>query len=503
MTFLAFPRSPIVCKNLVNGLWQDDSGLPTREILSPYNGQLIAHVPMSTRHEVDKAVECAQRAWPQWHRLPLRNRAEILRKFRTLLVENLPRLIDSVALESGKTRVEAEAGLQKGIEIIDFAISLPNTEQLTAAEVSLGVYCQFRRESLGVVAGITPFNFPAMVPLWMIPLALVVGNAFILKPSEKVSRTPQILGELLISAGIPAGVFSIVNGGAEVVDALVSHQDVQALGFVGSTHVARHVYTQGTAAGKRVLALGGAKNHLIVTPDCDLESTAKGILSSFTGCAGQRCMAASVLLAVGDVEPVLQRVAALGAAQVLGRDVGALIDKSALVRIESAIEEALRQGANLLLDGRGKATGLAQCEQGYWLGATILDNATPEMQCAQSEIFGPVLTVIRVKSLEEAVRISNQSPYGNAASVFTSRGDVAQFVTTHSNAGMIGINIGVPVPREPFSFGGTKQSRFGHGDITGQSGIDFWSDLKKITTTWPTFVSAENSSAGRFLLHTT
>ncbi|MFZ9519554.1 MAG: CoA-acylating methylmalonate-semialdehyde dehydrogenase [Silvanigrellaceae bacterium] len=503
MTIPNFPARPVVCRNLVGGVWQDSGSLPTRDIMSPYNGQLVGKVPMSSAQEVNQTIVSAHQAWLNWRRTPLRTRSEILMKFRNLVLENMSRLVDSVSVESGKTRIEAEAGLQKGIEIIDFAVSLPNSENLAAAEVSQGVTCQFRRESLGVVVGITPFNFPAMVPLWMIPLALVVGNSFVLKPSEKVPMTPQILGELLIQAGLPAGVFSIINGGADVVDALLAHDDVKAIGFVGSTSVASRIYKKGSASGKRVLALGGAKNHIIVTSDCEPESTARGILSSFTGCAGQRCMAASVLVAVGQVDHVLARVVELAKAQVLGKDMGAIIDEASFRRIEAAINNAIAEGAKLLLDGRGKQVGLPGCSAGHWLGATMIDEAKSSMECVQLEIFGPVLTIMRANTLEDAVRISNESIYGNAAAVFTTRGDVAQYVATHSNAGMIGINIGVPVPREPFSFGGTKQSRFGHGDITGKSGLDFWSDLKKITTSWPTVQSDKNSPSGQFLLHTT
>ncbi|NBX16545.1 MAG: aldehyde dehydrogenase family protein [Proteobacteria bacterium] len=503
MTFPNFPAQLQQCRNLSGGVWEDASNLPQREVLSPYNGRVIGSVPLSDSGTVDKIVRAAQAAWPQWRNLSVRNRAEVLQKFRHLALESMPRLIDSVAVESGKTRVEAEAGLQKGLEITEFAISLPNLEQMNSLEVSQGVYCQFRREALGVVAGITPFNFPAMVPLWMIPLALIAGNAFILKPSEKVPLTSQILGELLIKSGLPAGVFSIVNGAAEAVDALVSHPEVKAVGFVGSTAVASHVYQKGTAAGKRVLALGGAKNHIIVTPDCDLEMSARGILSSFTGCAGQRCMAASVLVAVGQVDHVLNRVCELAAGHVLGRDMGAIIDSASLLKIRNAVVQAEKQGAKIVLDGRPALPENKDFQSGFWIGPTVIDHAAAGMECAEMEIFGPVLTVIRVNSLEEAVQLSNRSVYGNAASVFTTRGDVAQYVAAHSNAGMIGVNVGVPVPREPFSFGGTKLSRFGHGDITGRSGLDFWSDLKKVTTAWPSLNSAAPKTAGQFLLHTT
>jgi malonate-semialdehyde dehydrogenase (acetylating)/methylmalonate-semialdehyde dehydrogenase len=490
----------VLCRNLIAGRWDPALHLKMADVQSPSSGQVIGCVPLSGAVEVDAAVTAARSAWPLWASTPVRNRAEVLRRFKLILQENMQRLVETVSSESGKTAVEAEAGLQKGIEIIDFAVSVPNLDTMDSAEVSQGVVCQFRRESLGVVAGITPFNFPAMVPLWMIPLALVTGNAFILKPSEKVPLTSQLLAEFLQQAGIPDGIFSIVNGGAEVVDALTAHPLVSAVGFVGSSTVASHVYTRGAQHHKRVLALGGAKNHIIVTPDCDLEHTAKGIVSSFTGCAGQRCMAASVLLAVGDVEHVIKRAVDLASQLRLGTDMGAIIDSHALARIKSSIEHAVEQGCNLILDGRGRLPDNEALSQGYWMGASIIDGAKPDMDCAQTEIFGPVLTIIRVASLEEAISISNRSPYGNAASVFTTRGDVAQYVAQHSNAGMIGINIGVPVPREPFSFGGTKLSRFGHGDVTGKSGLDFWSDLKKVTTTWP---GVQAGAAHQLLLHTT
>jgi malonate-semialdehyde dehydrogenase (acetylating)/methylmalonate-semialdehyde dehydrogenase len=503
MTDLSFNTTVQQCRNLSGGVWHEDTHLPKRDIFSPYNGKMIGRVPLSGADEVSRTVASAAEAWPAWAQTSARQRAEVLARFKALMIENMARLVDSVAIESGKTRVEAEAGLQKGMEIIDFAISLPNLDTWDSSEVSQGVHCQFRRESLGVVVGITPFNFPAMVPLWMIPLALVVGNAFVLKPSEKVPLTSQILGQLLMDAGLPQGVFSIINGEAPVVNALLAHPDVKAAAFVGSTAVASHVYRTGTSLHKRVLALGGAKNHIIVTPDCEPTLTAKGILSSFTGCAGQRCMAASVLIAVGNIDHVIEKVVELAKKQCLGRDMGAIIDSSSLKRIETAVANAESQGAKILLDGRGRKSVVQDSEKGCWIGPTIIDHANAKMECAQMEIFGPVLTIIRASGLEEAVQISNASPYGNAASVFTTRGDIGQYVAQNSNAGMIGINIGVPVPREPFSFGGTKQSRFGHGDITGKSGLDFWSDLKKITTTWPALQANQSTQSGQFLLHTT
>jgi malonate-semialdehyde dehydrogenase (acetylating)/methylmalonate-semialdehyde dehydrogenase len=378
---------------------------------------------------------------------------------------------------------EARAEVLKGIEVLEFATSVQNGDLGGALEVSRGVTCEYRREALGVTVGITPFNFPAMVPMWMIPISLAMGNAFILKASDKVPFTPCILADLFAEAGLPAGVFSVLQGGKDVVDALIAHPLVTAVGFVGSSPVARNVYAAATAQGKRALCLGGAKNHLIVAPDADPSVTIDGVVSSFTGCAGQRCMAASVLVAVGDGERFVPKIVEAARRIRLGEDMGALIDAAALSRVSAAIDRAEKEGGALLLDGR-KVPPPGGYEGGFWLAPTIIADATPAMECAQCELFGPVLTIVKVKTLDEALALDARSPFGNATSIFTTSGGVAQYVADNASSGMIGINIGVPVPREPFSFGGTKESRFGNGDITGAGGVEFWSNRKKITTKW-------------------
>jgi malonate-semialdehyde dehydrogenase (acetylating)/methylmalonate-semialdehyde dehydrogenase len=475
------PSAPLVARNLVAGNWQ--AGSERQELRSPYTGQVIGSVPMSTPAEVAEVVGGAAEAAPAWREVPLKERTQLLFRYRSLLEAHLEELSHRAALEAGKTVAEARAGILKGIEVLEYAASLQNLDDGGVLEVSRGVSCEVRREPLGVVCGITPFNFPAMVPMWLYPIAVTLGNAFVLKPSEKVPLTSCRMAELMLEAGYPPGVFSLVHGGAGVVEALVDHPEVRAVGFVGSSRVAQAVYTRASARGVRALALGGAKNHLIVVPDADPAVTVEGVVASFTGCAGQRCMAASLLVAVGPVDSLIDGIVARAAQVRLGTDMGAIIDRDALRRLHGDIERASRDGAVLRLDGRG-APPPAGHEGGNWLAPTVLDRVGPEWECARKELFGPILTIVRVATLDEALALERSSPYGNATSVFTTRGDVARYVADRATSGMIGVNIGVPVPREPFSFGGTKGSRFGHGDITGRGGVEFWSQLKKITTKW-------------------
>jgi malonate-semialdehyde dehydrogenase (acetylating)/methylmalonate-semialdehyde dehydrogenase len=451
--------------------------------VSPYDGRVIGRVGLSGRAEIDAAVAAAERAWPAWAATPLRERLRVLARFRELASSALDDLSHAVAAESGKTPDEARAGLQRGLEVVDFALSLPSADAGGALEVSRGVTCEYRREPLGVVAGITPFNFPAMVPLWMFPIALAVGNAFILKPSEKVPLSACRLGDLMMEAGCPPGIFSVVHGDRETVELLAEHPGVRAVGFVGSSPAARAVYARSAAAGKRALCLGGAKNAVIVVPDADERITVQGVVDSFTGCAGQRCMAVSLLIAVGDTDGLVQKIAGAAGRIRLGDGMGALIDAQARERIQRAIAEAERQGAQVLTDGR-RAPVPAGCEGGSWIGPTVLDRARPDMECARLELFGPVLTVLRVPTLDEALAIDRGGAYGNATSVFTTSGAVARYVSERAPSGMVGVNVGVPVPRDPFSFGGTRDSKLGHGDMTGPGAVEFWSDRKKITTKW-------------------
>ncbi|HUS64067.1 MAG TPA: CoA-acylating methylmalonate-semialdehyde dehydrogenase [Kofleriaceae bacterium] len=482
MKLVEVPQKPITCRNLVGGEWHTSSAQHL-DVKSPYTGGVIGKVPLSTAAEVKRAVEAAAKAAPDWRRMPIKERTQLMFKFRDLVLANLDRLAHSAAAEAGKTVAEARAGVLKGIEVIEFALSLQNMDDGGALEVSRGVSCEVRREPLGVVAGISPFNFPAMVPMWMFPIAVTLGNAFILKPSEKVPLTPQILGELMLEAGFPPGVFTIINGARDTVEALVDHPDVQAIGFVGSTPAAKAVYARASALGKRALALGGAKNHLIVVPDADPTVTVPGVVDSFTGCAGQRCMAASLLVAVGDVEPIIDQIVDKASRIRVGQDMGALIDAPAAERIRTAVGKAGKDGAVVRVDGREGAPPDGY-EGGNWVAPSVIDKADPDWDCATQELFGPVLTIVRVKTLDEALALSERNQYGNATSVFTTSGAVARYVAERAQSGMVGVNIGVPVPREPFSFGGTKASRFGAGDITGRGGVELWTHLKKITTKW-------------------
>lgn len=484
MSLVTLPPTPITCRNLVGGEWVSPKGAPVLDVQSPWTGGVVGQVPLSRASDVDAAVQAAAHAAVTWRQTPLRERTQRLFRFRELLLENLERIGNLAAVESGKTVAEGKAGLLKGLEVAEFALSLQNLDLGGMMEVSRGITCEFRREPLGVVAGIVPFNFPAMVPMWMFPIAVTLGNTFILKPSEKVPLTSQVMGELMLEAGYPPGVFTIVNGGREAVESLLSHPQISAVAFVGSSPVAKKVYEAGAAHGKRVLALGGAKNHVIVVPDAELEMTSQGVLDSFTGCAGQRCMAGSVMLAVGDVQPIVDRMVEKAKAMALGANMGAIIDRHSVERITRAIDAAEKAGAKVLVDGRNAKPADPAYAEGSWLGPTILDDVTTGMEAWKSEIFGPVLSIVRVPTLSAALEVQHASSYGNACSVFTSSGAVAQQVAEQASAGMIGVNVGVPVPREPFSFGGVNDSRYGHGDITGPEGVSFWTQLKKITRKW-------------------
>jgi malonate-semialdehyde dehydrogenase (acetylating)/methylmalonate-semialdehyde dehydrogenase len=481
-TFVELPSASLEARCLIGGEWKRGDG-ESKAIVSPYTGQDIGIVRGASMAQVEDAVGAAAHAFSEWRRTPQKERSSKLLSFRALLLRDLEKLANSAARECGKTVAEGRAEVLKGIEVLEFAAALQDSDVGGAMDVSRGVRCEYVREPLGVTVGITPFNFPAMVPMWMIPIAISVGNAFILKPSDKVPFTPCLLGELMLEAGLPRGIFSILHGGKDVVEALIGHSRVAAVGFVGSSPIAKGVYAGATTTGKRALCLGGAKNHLILTPDADPKLAVDGIVGSFTGCAGQRCMAGSVLVAVGDCESVVDQVVEAAAKIALGRDMGALIDTAAQRRLVQAITKAEREGAKVRLDGRTLPPPPG-CEGGAWLGPTVLDDVRSTMECACSELFGPVLSVVRVKNLEEAIALERSSAYGNACVVFTSSGAVARYVAENASAGMIGVNIGVPVPREPFSFGGTKDSKFGAGDVTGVGGVEFWSNRKKVTTKW-------------------
>lgn len=383
---------------------------------------------------------------------------------------------------NGKTYSESVAEIEKSIELTEFATSLPQLVTGEVLEVSRGVECRTEHVALGVVASIVPFNFPSMVPNWTIPNAVALGNCMILKPSEKVPLSSGKLAELLKEAGLPDGVLNIVHGDVEIVEAICDHPGIEAVSFVGSTKVAKIVYQRATSHYKRCLALGGAKNHLLVLPDAKPEMTAQNVAASMSGCAGQRCMAASAMIGVGDVDHIIAKICDEARKIVPGKNLGAVINKQSRERIERYITEAEEQGAKILVDGR--KTKVEGKENGTYVGPTVIDFVKPGMSVATEEIFGPVISIMRTNTVDEALVIENANPYGNAASVFTQNGGIARYIIDRASAGMIGVNVGVPVPREPFSFGGWNESKFGVGDITGKSSIEFWTKLKKSTTKW-------------------
>ena len=454
----------------------------SKDVTSPVNGELLTTVPLADESELQTAVESAKQAFPGWSDLTLRQRCDVFYRYRNLLQDNLDELSRVCHEENGKTIAESKAEVLKAIELTELACSLPNLVAGESLEVSPGFDCSIQQAPLGVVACITPFNFPIMVPHWTIPMALALGNTMVFKPSEQVPISGARIAELLTEAGLPDGVFNVVHGDKHTVEAICDHPDIEALTFVGSTPVAKSVYARATSTYKRALAMGGAKNHLIVMPDADVEHTAANVAASACGCAGQRCMAAATMVAVGDVNHVVDKVVEQSKALVPGQNLGAVISEEAKTRIEGYITEAVEQGATLLLDGRD--TTVEGCENGSYVGPTVLDNVTPDMNIASAEVFGPVLSIIRTDNLNGAVQLENASPYGNAAVVYTQDGQVAREFADRASAGMIGVNVGVPVPREPFGFGGWNESRFGVGDITGRGSIQFWTQSKKITSHW-------------------
>lgn len=451
-------------------------------VFSPLDGEIISTVPLSKKSDLDKAVEAAKKAYPSWSNLTIKERVQVFYRYKYLLEKNADELTELVHIENGKTISEARAEIDKSIEVTEFACSLPQLTSGEIMEVSKGVECRIERYPIGVVACITPFNFPNMVPNWTIPNALALGNTMILKPSEQVPLSANRLAELLKEAGLPDGVFNVVHGDKEIVEAICDHPGIEAVTFVGSTKVAKIVYARATSKLKRALTLGGAKNHLIVLPDANTEMAASNIAASMSGCAGQRCMAASAMVGVGSVDHIIEKLCEESKKIIPGKNLGAVISKQAKEKIENYITEAEKEGAKILVDGRNcKVEGK---ENGFYVGPTVLDYVRPEMKIAKEEVFGPVLSIMRSNTIEEAMKIENSSPYGNAAAVFTQSGAAANYVSEHASAGMIGVNIGVPVPREPFSFGGWNESKFGTGDITGKSSIEFFTKLKKITTKW-------------------
>jgi malonate-semialdehyde dehydrogenase (acetylating)/methylmalonate-semialdehyde dehydrogenase len=469
-------------QNYINGQFVNAVGTRTLDVISPIDGNPLSTVPMSTAMDLNKAVNAAKVAFPGWSRTPIKERVQVFFKYKALLEKNMKELAELVQEENGKTYSEAVAEIEKSIELSEFATSLPQLVTGEVLEVSKGVECRTEHVPLGVVASIVPFNFPSMVPNWTMPNAIALGNCMIIKPSEKVPLSVGRLAALLKEAGLPDGVFNVVHGDVEIVEAICDHPGIEAVSFVGSTKVAKIVYQRATSHYKRCLALGGAKNHLMVLPDAIPAMTAQNVAASMSGCAGQRCMAASAMVAVGKVDHIIEKICDEARKIVPGKNLGAVINRQSMERIEAFITAAEKEGAKILVDGRN--TVVAGKEKGTYVGPTVIDFVKPTMSVATEEIFGPVISIMRTNTVDEALAIENANPYGNAASVFTQSGGAARYIIDNASAGMIGVNVGVPVPREPFSFGGWNESKFGVGDITGKSSIEFWTKLKKSTTKW-------------------
>lgn len=468
-------------RNYIGGQFVDGAG-ESLDVTNPADGSVISKVPLSSADDVDRAVAAARAAFPKWSSTPIKERVQVFFRYKALLEKHIDELAALITEENGKVDSEARAEVLKAAELTEFACSLPQITAGEVLEVSRGVECRVERYPVGIVASIAPFNFPIMVPNWTIPNAIALGNCMILKPSEQVPMSAGRIAELLHDAGLPDGVFNVVHGGQTTVEAICDHPGIDGITFVGSTKVAKIVYRRGSSNLKRVLALGGAKNHIIVMPDAEPEMTSTNVVASMAGCAGQRCMAASVLMAVGKSDHIIERMVKVMGRMAPGVDVGPVISREAKERIERYIAEAEEGGAKVLVDGRGAT--VKDRENGFFVGPTLIDYVKPEMRIAQEEIFGPVMVIVRADDVDEALDVQHRSPYGNAASVFTESGGVARHVMENASAGMVGVNVGVPVPREPFGFGGWNESKFGVGDITGHSSIEFWTKAKKMTTKW-------------------
>ncbi len=475
-------------ENYIGGAWQRSSGTEATTVHNPSHGETIAETPHSTAADVDAAVQVATEAFRSWSETPVSKRAAILFQYKALLEEHFEELAQLVTRENGKTLAEAKGDVRRGIEVVDFACGIPHLiKGETVPQIASAMDGATTLEPLGVCAGITPFNFPAMVPMWMFPLAIACGNTFILKPSEKVPMTANRLAELATEAGLPGGVLNIVHGAREVVDALCEHPGIASVSFVGSSRVAHHVYTLGCTHGKRVQAAGGAKNVMLVMPDAEPDSTTRAIMGAGFGCAGQRCMAGSIVLGVekGGQSVVDQLREAAGALKLLPTDthadseMGPVIDQAARDRLLGVIGRVESEGATLALDGRGKGP-----EEGFFVGPTIVDRIRPEMALAQEELFGPVLSVGHPENLEEAIRWINSSGYGNGAVIFTQSGGAAREFARGVQCGMIGVNVGVPAPMSVFAFSGWNKSFYGDLHVQGMEGIKFYTRQKVVFSRW-------------------
>lgn len=463
------------------------------DVMNPATGDVQARVPLASTQEIDHAVEIAAAAQPSWAATNPQRRARVMMQFVQLLQRDMDKLSEALSREHGKTLPDAKGDVQRGLEVVEFCIGAPHLlkgEYTDSAGPGIDMYSM--RQALGVTAGITPFNFPAMIPMWMFAPAIVCGNAFILKPSERDPSVPLMLAALMEEAGLPKGILQVVNGDKEAVDALLHHPVIQSIGFVGSTPIAEYIYAQGCAAGKRVQCFGGAKNHMIVMPDADMDQAADALVGAGYGAAGERCMAISVAVPVGDetadrlIEKLVPRVEALKVGPYTsGDDVdyGPVVTAAAKANIERLVQSGVDQGAKLVVDGRDfKLQGY---EDGYFLGPHLFDHATKEMDIYTTEIFGPVLTTVRAQSYEEAIGLAMDHEYGNGTAIFTRDGDTARDFANRINIGMVGVNVPIPVPLAYHTFGGWKKSMFGDLNQHGPDSIKFYTRTKTITARWP------------------
>ena len=460
------------------------------EVTNPATGEVIRHVPLANAADVDAAVRSAAGALPAWRSAPSLRRARVLMKFRELLDANKKDLRRVITQEHGKTLVDAEGEITRGLEVVEFAMGIPHLLKGEHSEnVGTGVDAYSIRQAVGVCAGITPFNFPAMVPMWMFPVALACGNTFVLKPSERDPTTALRLAELLKEAGLPDGVFNVVHGDREAVDALLEHPEVRAISFVGSTPIARYIYETGTRHGKRVQALGGAKNHAIVMPDADLPFAVEAIIGAGYGSAGERCMAISAVVAVGDVaDKLVEGLAARARKVTTGNgetdvEMGPVVTCAARDRIKGLIDAGCREGAKLVVDGRDLR--VEGHDNGFFVGPTLFDDVKPGMSIYREEIFGPVLGVTRVESLKDAIALVNANPYANGVALFTRSGHAARRFQEDTEVGMVGINVPIPVPMAFYSFGGWRNSLFGDLHVHGTEAVKFYTRTKVVTSRWP------------------
>ena len=476
----------------INGQHVKGSSGRFGDVYNPATGEMVSQVPLASQGELAAAVEAAKSAWPDWAQTPPLSRARIMFKYKALIEENADELAAIITAEHGKVLSDAHGSLTRGLEVVEYACGIPQLLKGEYTEqVGRGIDAWTTRQPIGVCAGITPFNFPAMVPMWMYPMAIACGNTFILKPSEKDPSCALRLAELASEAGLPDGVLNVVNGDKVAVDAILAHPHIPAISFVGSTPIAQYIYATGTANGKRVQALGGAKNHMVVMPDADVDQAADALMGAAYGSAGERCMAISVAVAVGDAGDRLMdflkpKVEALkiGPGTDESMDMGPLVTADHLRKVSSYVEVGIEEGAELVVDGRDYS--IQGYEKGFFIGGCLFDNVTPDMRIYKEEIFGPVLSVVRSPDFDMALQIINDHEFGNGVSIFTRDGDAAREFTNRIEVGMVSVNVPIPVPMAFHSFGGWKGSLFGDTHMHGPEGVRFYTRQKAVTSRWPT-----------------